>query len=100
MSPDLLDKIRSANAFLSAVGFTLMVMEVHGLWKYISRARKMRYISISIFAFAVCYGSLEAAYWPEHNLRVIWTSVAVISMVAAGVCGNLERSAREKQRRD
>lgn len=98
MSDDLMDRIRAANAFLAGIGWVMMVLEVHGLWRNLGKARRMRYISISCFAFAVMYGSLEAAYWPEHNVRLAWTFLAVVSMIAAGVCGNMEARARRKKR--
>jgi hypothetical protein len=87
MSHDLADKIRTGTAFLSAVGLLLLVLETKHLWKFISGARKLRYISLSMFGSAICYGSLEAAYWPQHQIRVVWLFLAALSMVIAGWAG-------------
>jgi hypothetical protein len=79
------DEVRSVNAFLAAVGWGLLVAELRHVWHRATPARRLRYISIQLFALTICYGSLEQAYWPQYQFRVLLGFLAVSTMVVAGV---------------
>lgn len=82
------DEIRSFNSFMAAVGWALLTWEIVHVWRDVNIARRMRYIALTMFALAVAYGSLEAAFWPRYQFRLALIAVAVLSMVAAGVIAN------------
>lgn len=79
------DNIRTLNAVLAGIAALMFAWEVRCIWPNATPPRRLRYISIELFAITIAYGSLESEFWPQYQFRVLLGFIAAASMVIAGI---------------
>lgn len=79
-----IDSIRNLIVLFAAVGLVFIGMELRGLWRDLSTARRLRYISLLLMGLALVYGPLEVLYWPQYQYRVGISLAAAVTMAVAG----------------
>lgn len=82
------DKIRNVNILICVVGIVLVYFNAKPIWRDINWGRRLRYISLVMFALSAAYGTMELLYWPSVLLRPWVLLVAALTMVASGIAEN------------